>query len=470
MLTAPRRALGRFTERSVLGLLLVLALGVAFGLLLLLVRAEWAPLHALDHDAAADLNTVVSRHEPVAATLRALSELGNRLLMAGLVGVVAAALLIRRERRLALYLTATGVGALLLDPSLKALVGRLRPVVDVPVSSAPGASFPSGHALGTIVAYGAVLLVLLPALRPARRRIAVASWATLVVLVGLTRIALGVHYISDVLGGWLLGLAWLGVTAHAFRLWQRDRGRPTPPVTDGLDPSAAPALIPALDERHLPPHPWAAAARLLTGWVLVFGTLYATGTLLTRDTAPLAAADRAVWEWFAAHRTPALDRLSDLWSQAGDTTVLLPVALVTAPLMVAAWRRWRPVLFIALAMAGELTLFLASAAAVGRPRPPVENLDGTMPTSSFPSGHIAATLCLWAAIALLVQPRVRAWWRWIPVTLAVLMPAGVALSRLYRGMHHLTDALGALLLATLWLTLLYLTTKPNADVAAAPGS
>ena len=57
----------------------------------------------------------------------------------------------------------TGVGALLLDPSLKLLVGRLRPIVDVPVASAPGNSFPSGHALGSMVAYGALLLVFLPA-------------------------------------------------------------------------------------------------------------------------------------------------------------------------------------------------------------------------------------------------------------------------------------------------------------------
>ncbi|MEK8107329.1 phosphatase PAP2 family protein [Micromonospora sp. M12] len=46
----------------------------------------------------------------------------------------------------------------------------------------------------------------------------------LVALVGLTRIALGVHFISDVLAAWLLGAAWLGVTAYAFRLWRRERG------------------------------------------------------------------------------------------------------------------------------------------------------------------------------------------------------------------------------------------------------
>ena len=117
----------------------------------------------------------------------------------------------------------TGLGALALDPSLKALVGRLRPVVDVPVAAGGGNSFPSGHALGSIVAYGALLLVFLPAIRPRWRRPAIGLVAVLVFAIGLTRIALGVHFVSDVLGGWLLGLAWLVVTGYAFRLWRRER-------------------------------------------------------------------------------------------------------------------------------------------------------------------------------------------------------------------------------------------------------
>jgi undecaprenyl-diphosphatase len=114
-------------------------------------------------------------------------------------------------------------------------------------------------------------------------------------------------------------------------------------------------------------------------------------------------------------------------------------------------------------MFGELSLFLLSAAAVDRPRPPVQQLDGQMPTSSFPSGHIAATLCLWISIALLVTARTRRWWRWIPVALAVIMPVGVALSRMYRGEHHPTDVLGAMLLAALWLTVLWFAVRPNAE-------
>jgi undecaprenyl-diphosphatase len=80
-----------------------------------------------------------------------------------------------------------------------------------------------------------------------------------------------------------------------------------------------------------------------------------------------------------------------------------------------------------------------------------------MPTSSFPSGHIAATICLWAAIAIVVTGRVRQWWRWVFVGLAMVMPIVVALSRMYRGEHHPTDALGAALLAACWISVLYWT-------------
>jgi membrane-associated phospholipid phosphatase len=377
-----------------------------------------------------------------------------------------ALLLIRRRARLAIYLAVTGIGALLLDPSLKTLVGRIRPVVDVPVTSAPGNSFPSGHALGSTIVYGALLLVFLPIVAPRWRKPFIALIAVVVVAIGLTRIALGVHFLSDVLAGWLLGAAWLGVTAYAFRIWRREAGHPVPPLTDGLEPEAAADLEAAPAENRVLPHPWAGAASVVTGWVLIFGVLYVVGHALTRW-APgtwLGRFDDGVPRWLQTFRSPTLDDLSYVWSKAGDTHAILAVSLVFCPLALAAWRRWRPVVFLALTMIGELTLFLCSAAAVGRPRPPVEQLDGQMPTSSFPSGHIAATMCLWTAIAILATPRIRGWWRWIFPALAVLMPLGVALSRMYRGEHHPTDVLGAALLTALWLTLLWWTIRPNANV------
>jgi undecaprenyl-diphosphatase len=458
-------AAGHFAARSLAGLIAVLGAGVGFGLLLALVRLHWQPLSHLDHDVAADLNALVSRHHWMVTTLTQISRYGGRPFLIPLIVVASVALAVRRRYRLAVYLLVTGIGALILDPALKAVVGRLRPVVESPVAHAPGNSFPSGHALGSFVAYGALLLVFLPALGRWGRRILVPLAALVVLAIGFSRIGLGVHYLSDVLGGWLLGAAWLGITGYAFQLWRTEVGRPAAPLAEGLEPEQAPELTPAPAERVLLPHPWTKGFELVTGWILVFGACYGLGILVTHFHLGL---DHSVPAYFAAHRTPRLNGLSWWASKAGDTHAILFLSLVFAVVAAAALRRLRPVLFLTLVMFGELSLFLAVAAAVRRPRPMVTHLDGPLPTSSFPSGHIAATICLWWVMVLVVWPRTHAWWRWILGALAVLMPALVATSRMYRGMHHPTDVAGAVLLSTLLLTLVYLVVRPNADLRAAP--
>ncbi|MFC7527511.1 phosphatase PAP2 family protein [Actinoplanes sp. GCM10030250] len=453
-----------FAERSVLGLIVVALFGLAFGVLLLLVRFHWSPLQDLDRSVADSLNRWASGSDTVVAVLQQISSFGGRGFLIPLVVLLTALLLIRRRPRPAIYMIVTGAGAMLLDPSLKALIGRLRPVVEVPVAQAPGNSFPSGHALGSMVVYGMIVLVFLAAIRRSWRPVFIGALAVLVAAIGFTRIALGVHFVSDVLGGWLLGLAWISVTAYAFRIWRREAGRPTPPLTDGLEPESGPDLRIAPAEPAVLPHPWAKAAEILVGWVFVFGLLYVVGYTVKRWTPGF---DVAVVEWLQSFRTPGLDDLSHFWSKAGDTHTILAVSLIFCSLALAFWRQWRPVLFLALTMVGELTLFLCAAAAVGRPRPPVEQLDGQMPTSSFPSGHIAATMCLWAAIAIITMARIRQPWRWIFPALAVLMPLGVALSRMYRGMHHPTDMMGAALLTATWITVLWFTVRPNAHAETA---
>ncbi|GLY05693.1 MULTISPECIES: phosphatase PAP2 family protein [Actinoplanes] len=448
-----------FAERSVLGLIVVAAIGLGFGVLLLLVRFNWEPLQNLDRSVTDSLNRWASGSESTVAVLEQISSFGGRGVLIPLVVLAVAVLLIRRRPRPALYLAVTGAGALILDPSLKSLIGRLRPVVEVPVAQAPGNSFPSGHALGATVVYGMLVLVFLAAVRPRWRPVTAGLAAVLVAAIGFTRVALGVHFLSDVVGGILLGLAWISVTAYAFRIWRREAGHPTPSLSDGLEPESGPDLRPAPAEEAVLPHPWAKGAEILVGWVFVFGLLYLLGYTVTRWEPGF---DDGFPRWLQTFRTPALDDLSWLASKAGDTHAILIISLIFCPLALALWRQWRPILFLALTMVGELTLFLCAAAAVDRPRPSVEQLDGQMPTSSFPSGHIAATMCLWAAIAIIVMARVHRPWRWIFPVLAVIMPAIVALSRMYRGMHHPTDMLGALLLTTAWITVLWFTVRPNA--------
>ena len=215
--------------------------GVRFALLLILVRLRWAPLESADHSAAARLNSLVAGHATVVSVVKAVTWLGSSGVLWTLIGLAVVVLAIRRRWRLAIYLLVTGAGALTLDPVLKSLVGRLRPVVAHPVAYGNGDSFPSGHALGSIVCYGALFLVFLPATRGTWRRVFTAVIVTLIAAIGVSRLLLGVHYLSDVLGAWALGITWLGITAFAFELSRQATGAPvTDPVTEGLEPEARP--------------------------------------------------------------------------------------------------------------------------------------------------------------------------------------------------------------------------------------
>jgi len=279
-----------------------------------------------------------------------------------------------------------------------------------------------------------------------------------------------------VVGAWAVGIAWLGLTAFAFELARSSVGLPaTDPVTDGLEPEARADLRPAQPERA------GAGARIrdrgrvaagaLIAWVLIMGIVIGLGELIVKAGNGNVLGDTTIPRWFAAHRTPGGDRWSLVFTTLGATQAILVVSLATCVVFLALTRRWRPVIYLATVMFGELAAFLTAAAVVKRPRPGVSHLDQHLPTSAYPSGHEAATCCLYVALAILVIGHVRGWWRWLFLIPAIAMPVLVAVSRMYRGEHHPTDILGSLLFAALWLTAVTLLIRPRAPKArCAPGS
>jgi undecaprenyl-diphosphatase len=467
-MTANSTPAAGFRSRELLQVAAVGAGALLFGALLILVRLQWLPLESIDHGMAAALNRAVAGNHPLVLVLGLVTRLGSHGVLIWLVVIATVLLLIRRRYRLAAFLVVAGIGSLVLDPALKAAVGRLRPVVAHPIATGGGDSFPSGHSLGSIIVYGGLLMIFVPALPRRARTPVTAAVGVLVLAIGFTRLALGVHFLSDVLGAWALGIAWLGVTAYATELWRVEEGlRPTQPLTEGLEPEAARDLKPTRPMPHsaVVRTRWALAGGVVA-WVLVLGALYALGIPLAhyhKGNGNLLG-DTTIPHWLAAHRTPFLDKLSFLGSEAGNTHAILAVGLIAGAVALAVIRQWRPIVFLLATMFGELTLFLASAALVDRARPDVPHLDGRLPTSSFPSGHVAATICLYSAIAILALPRTRAWWRWLLVAAAVLMPLWVTVSRMYRGMHHPTDILGAVLLAAGWLAAMVYLVRPNCDL------
>ena len=209
---------------------------------------------------------------------------------------------------------------------------------------------------------------------------------------------------------------------------------------------------------------WIAAGVAVT-WVLIVAALTGIGKLImvTRNGNGNLLGDHTIPHWFAAHRTPALNHWSLIASNLGATQDILIVSAATCVVFLAVTRRWRPVIFVAVVMFGELAAFLTIAAMVKRPRPDVTHLDSKLPTSAFPSGHMAATTCLYAGIAILVIGHARGWWRYLFLIPAIVMPVMIALARMYRGEHHPTDILGSLVFAALWLTATTMLIKPAKD-------
>lgn len=450
---------GRFGVRASLGLAGVVVAGVVFLLILGVVRGPWTPLEEMDRAVARHLNGVVADNDILVNVLRGVTQFGGRNILTLVLVVGVGYLLIRGQRRLAVYALVTSLGALVLDPVVKLLVERIRPVVDAPVAAASGPGFPSGHALGSLVSYGVLVLVFLPTVRRRYRWPVLALVAGLVALVGLTRVALGVHYVTDVVGGWALGVAWLGVSAAAFRRWRAEAGLPVPPATEGLAPDAAPALAAAPGSRRLP-HPVLAGTELAVAAVLVVGVVFGAGVLVTSVLADTAVgrADRAVVAWFADHRTPPWTAVMEVLNAPGSTGWVITATVAACGLALAVFRSWRPVVFLCTVMAGEIVVFLITSTVVTRARPHVEHLQPDLPpTASFPSGHVAGTMCVYGAIAVLVwRAKLKPALRWTAVSAAVTVTAAVAVARLYRGVHHPTDIAGSLLLGGLWLAAAWL--------------
>ena len=225
----------RFGARALLAAAGVFTAAVPLTILAVLVREKSAGLRALDQDVSGAAHGFVLARPRLSEILNVGSAVLHPRVMWVLTGVTAIVLWRRGRRRWAIWAIVTVAVGGTLDTPLKELFARARPVFDIPIATAPGYSFPSGHALNSmIVGAGAVVLGWSATRsRPGVRAALLAGAATLVLVTGFDRVGLGVHYPSDVVGGWLIGLATVLVTTAAFsfdvRPVERDPGEPATP-------------------------------------------------------------------------------------------------------------------------------------------------------------------------------------------------------------------------------------------------
>ena len=162
----------------------------------------------LDQPIAAAVHSLAS--PALTAGMRVLTRLGEQEFLIP-AGIVAAALLLRhRKRREAALLIASVLGGTLVNEALKLLFHRARPQPLFGFAAPDSYAFPSGHAVSSVCFYGVLALLVAQMLRSRRARVALWTAAVgLAGLIGLSRVYLGAHYPSDVLGGYALAVVWV---------------------------------------------------------------------------------------------------------------------------------------------------------------------------------------------------------------------------------------------------------------------
>jgi len=236
--------LSRYATRAFLAGIALALVAVPFALLLLLVEDKWAPLTGADQGARDDLHRYGLTHTGFVSVMRVVSNSGSSLAWQVVTVLVLVWLLSQRLWRLALFSVVTIAGSSLLNTAVKLMVHRDRPTVVQPFVHEPGASFPSGHSQAVVVGYGVLLLVFVPVLTRQWRRVAFAVSVVMVLAIGFSRIALAAHYVSDVIAGFALGLAWLAAMTALFSAWRVQRGRRKVTPQEGLAPEQAERLRP----------------------------------------------------------------------------------------------------------------------------------------------------------------------------------------------------------------------------------
>jgi membrane-associated phospholipid phosphatase len=203
-------------------------------------------------------------------------------------------------------------------------------------------------------------------------------------------------------------------------------------------------------------------AALLAGFALLAVVSIALGLLVTDlllDLGGVQRADNSFVKSLVEERTPFLTDTSEVFSTVGGAP-LLPILVGAIAIVCAVLRKWRIAAFAVFVLVVESATYRVTSLAVPRDRPHVHRLENLPADASYPSGHTAAALAVYAGLVLLLTSRfptrtlrILAW------VVAIVTPVLVAFARMYRGMHHPLDAAGGLVIGVGALLVLLFATR-----------
>jgi membrane-associated phospholipid phosphatase len=162
--------------------------------------------------------------QPLTRGVELFTHLGSGVWLISLAAVAVGILGARRAWADALLVALATAGALIINPLFKEFFSRPRPTIHDPDLTLRTFSFPSGHSMGSAAVYGALAIVIVRRVRgTVWAPVVVASTVLLVLLIGASRVYLGAHFPTDVVAGWILGIAWLLVCVLALTIYERAR-------------------------------------------------------------------------------------------------------------------------------------------------------------------------------------------------------------------------------------------------------
>ncbi len=177
-----------------------------------------------------DLGLAQALHQNATAgqvtLFRLITHLGDTPALTGLGIIMGLVLLLRRRWLLLAGWITTLVGGGLLNLLLKSIFQRPRPEFANPFVVESFWSFPSGHAMGSFIVYGMLAYLLLLSLKGPWRRVVLGGAVLLVLLIGFSRLYLGVHFLSDVAAGYMAGAVWLTVAISGMEVARRRKMAP----------------------------------------------------------------------------------------------------------------------------------------------------------------------------------------------------------------------------------------------------
>jgi membrane-associated phospholipid phosphatase len=191
------------------------------------------------------------------------------------------------------------------------------------------------------------------------------------------------------------------------------------------------------------------ALALLGGLLLLLAAsillgLFVVHVLVSGGGLGLGGTDESFNQTLADHRNDTLTSIAEVGSQVGAAVLVTFVVLLAVACV--ATRRWRIAAFAVFALLAESATYYATSLAVPRERPSVPRLEDLESNTSYPSGHAAAAVAVYAGLVLLLTSRfTSSLWKALAWTGAILLITFVALSRMYQGMHHPLDVAGGVL-------------------------